>query len=180
MIATAHVTAGIIASVFALRASGNASRLASALGLGLLSHVVLDTIPHSDYGQLSRWTILAIVSLELLGTFALAWYLLRPRHFPGLHLTLPAGLAGGMIPDAKFAGQWLPAPAAAWVRDVGDRFHRFFHVDPTPISVGLAAEIACTLLLVGGLWFLVRRNDGTRERALDSGWVKRRAQDSNL
>lgn len=169
MIATAHVTAGIIASVVALRARGTGLRVAAALGLGVLSHVILDTIPHSDYGQLSRWTILAIVSLELLVTFALAWYLLRPLRLPGLHLTLPAGLAGGMIPDAKFAGQWLPAPAAAWVRNVGDSFHRFFHVDPTPIGVGLAAEIFCTLLLVAGLWRLVRRNDRSQELGLEPG-----------
>jgi hypothetical protein len=164
MIATAHVTAGIIASVVALRARGDALRVVTALGLGVLSHVILDTIPHSDYGQLSRWTILAVVSLELLATFALAWYLLRPRRLRGLHLTLPAGVFGASIPDAKFAGQWLPAPAASWVRDVGDRFHRFFHVDPTPIGVGLAAEMVCTLLLVAGLWLLVRRYDPQYEQ----------------
>ena len=45
----------------------------------------------------------------------------------------------------------MPAPAASWVRDVGDRFHMFFHVDPTPIVVGRAAEIVCTVLLVAGL-----------------------------
>lgn len=164
MIATAHVTAGIIASVLALRVHGNGLRVATALGLGVLSHVVLDTIPHSDYGSLSRWTILAIVSLELLVTFALAWYLLRPRRLRGLHVTLPAGVFGGAIPDAKFPGQWLPAPAASWVRDVGERFHSFFHVDPTPIVVGLTAEITCTLLLITGLWSLLRRYDRDQEQ----------------
>lgn len=173
MIATAHVTAGIIAGIVALRARSNGSRLTTGLALGLISHVILDTIPHSDYGSLSRWAILVVVSLELLMTFALAWYLLRPRRLPGLHMTLPAGLAGGMMPDAKFAGQWLPAPAAAWMRNVGDRFHAFFHVDPNPLVVELATEIACTLLLVAGLWLLVRRYEFSRVQ-VESGPAARR------
>jgi hypothetical protein len=180
MIATAHVTAGMIAGVVALRARGDVLRVATAFGLGVLSHVLLDTIPHSDYGQLARWTILIIVSVELLLTFALGWYLLRPLRLRGLHLTLPAGVAGGAIPDAKFAGQWLPAPAASWVRDVGDRFHSFFHVDPTPIAVGLAAELTCALILIAGLWAIARRYDPDQNQGFDPGWVERRAQDSTL
>ena len=158
MIATAHVTAGMIAGVAALSARGSGWRFVTALGLGVLSHVILDTIPHSDYGSLSRLAILAIVAVELLVTFTFAWYLLRPRRLPGLRVTLLPALAGAMLPDAKFAAQWLPEPAASWVHDTGDRFHSWFHVAPTPVGVGLSAEIACTLLLVAGLWLIVRRN----------------------
>ena len=82
MIATAHVTAGMIAAVAALSARGSGWRVAMALGLGTLSHVILDMIPHSDYGKLSQQAILAIVSLELMVTFAFGWYLLRPRPMP--------------------------------------------------------------------------------------------------
>ena len=156
MIATAHVTAGMIAGVAALSARGSGWRFATALGLGVLSHVVLDTIPHSDYGSLSRWAILAIVAVELVATFTFGWYLLRPRRLPGLRVTLLPALAGAMLPDAKFAGQWLPEPAASWVHDTGDRFHSWFHVAPTPLAVGLSAEITCTLLLIVGLWLMVR------------------------
>ena len=158
MIAAAHVTAGMIAGVAALSARGAAWRFAIALGLGVSSHVILDTIPHSDYGSLSRLAILAIVAVELIVTFTFAWYLLRPRRLPGLRVTLLPALAGAMLPDAKFAAQWLPEPAASWVYDSGDSFHSWFHVAPTPVRVGLSAEITCTLLLLVGLWLIVRRN----------------------
>lgn len=157
MIATAHVTAGMIAGVAALSARGTGWRFATALGLGLLSHVVLDMIPHSDYGSLGPWTILIIVSLELLATFTFGWYLLRQRRLPGLRLTLPAALAGAMAPDAKFAGQWLPEPATSWLHTLGDRFHAPFHAARTPVAVGLVAELVCTLLLLSVLSVLVRR-----------------------
>jgi hypothetical protein len=122
-----------------------------------LSHVVLDAIPHSDYGSLAQRTILTIVLVELLATFTFGWSLLRRRRLPGLRLTLPAALAGAMVPDAKFAGQWLPAPATSWLHSVGDRFHAPFHAAATPIGVGLVAEIVCTLLLLSVLSLLVGR-----------------------
>jgi hypothetical protein len=157
MIAAAHVTAGMVGGVAALSARGSDWRFATALGLGVLSHVVLDAIPHSDYGSLARETVLTIVSLELLATFTFGWFLLRRPRLPGLRLTLPTALAGAMVPDAKFAGPLLPAPAAQWLLAVGDRFHAPFHAAPTPVAVGLVAEIVCTLLLLGALTLVLRR-----------------------
>jgi len=157
MIATAHVTAGMIAGVVALSVRGSGWRFATALALGVVSHVALDLVPHSDYKSLSRWALLITVSLELLGTFALGWYLLRRRRLPGLRVTLPAALVGAMAPDMKFASLFLPEPAASWAREAGERFHEGRHVAPTPLAVGLSAEIVCTLLLILGLWLIVRR-----------------------
>ena len=157
MIATAHVTAGMIASIAALSVRGNGLRVATALVLGVVSHFALDIIPHSDYRSLSRWAILCVITLELLGTFALGWYLLRPRRIPGLRVTLPAGLAGAMFPDIKFASYFLPEPAATRVAELGVRFHEGRHAAPSPLAVGLSAEIACTLLLIAALWLIARR-----------------------
>lgn len=167
MIATAHVTAGMIAGVAALSVRGSGSKFVTALVLGTLSHVILDMIPHSDYGVLSQRAILAIVALELVVTFAFGWYVLRSRRLPGLSVTLPAALAGAMMPDMKFAGNWLPEPAASWVTAGGYRFHRGLHVGPTPLPVGLSAEIACTVLLVVGLWLIVRRYPRDQTRRVD-------------
>ena len=114
MIAAAHVTAGLVAGVAALSARTSGGRLATAFGLGVLSHVVLDAIPHSDYGSLQRSTLLMSVAIEIVATLALAWYLLRDRRLTGLRSALPAGLAGAMMPDVKFLRYFLPAPAAAW------------------------------------------------------------------
>jgi hypothetical protein len=160
MIAAAHVMAGLVAGVAALSARSSASRLATGFGLGVLSHVVLDAIPHSDYGSLPRSALLMSVAVEIVATLGLAWYLLRDRRLPGLRFALPAGLAGAMIPDLKFARYFLPPPAASWVHDVGDRFHAPFHAGPTTVTVGLTLEVTCTLLLFGALLLLIRRQDG--------------------
>jgi len=147
----------MIAGVAALSTRGNGWRFVAAVGLGVLTHVVLDAIPHSDYGSLRRSTILVIVALELVATFTFGWYLLRRRLRPGLRLTLPAALAGAMLPDAKFAGQSLPAPAASWIRTIGDGFHAPFHAPPTPPALGLAVEIVCTVVLLSLLSMVARR-----------------------
>jgi len=169
MIATAHVTAAMIASVAALSVRGTGLRFATALTIGVLSHIALDLIPHSDYRSLSKWTILTIISLELVGTFVLGWYLLRSRRLPGLRATLPAGLAGAVIPDMKFASYFLPEPAASWALHAGERFHEGRHVGPSPLAVGLSAEIACTLLLIGALWLMVRRYPRDERHAARQG-----------
>ncbi len=159
MIAAAHVMAGLVAGVAALSARTNGSRVATGLLLGGLSHVVLDSIPHSDYGSLPRSTVLASVAIEIAATFALGWYLMRSRRLPGVWIAVPAGLAGAMIPDMKFARYFLPEPAGSWVREVGERLHGPFHAEPTAFAVGLAFEIICTLLLFGVLLLLLRRHD---------------------
>ena len=169
MIATAHITAGMIASVAALSVRGSGWRFATALALGGVSHLILDIIPHSDYGTLSQLAILAIVSVELVVTFAFGWYVLRPRHLPGLRVTLPAALAGAMLPDMKFAGNWLPEPVASWVTGAGYRFHKGWHVAPTPLAVGLSTEIACTLLLIAGLLLIVRWYDQVHNPSVRQG-----------
>jgi hypothetical protein len=170
MIAAAHVMAGLVAGVAATSARSNGLRLAAGFGLGVLTHVVLDAIPHSDYGSLSVPLLLASVAIEITATLTLAWFLLRSRHVPGLWFALPAGLAGAMLPDAKFGRYFLPDRVGSWIHTVGDRFHAPFHAEPTTVAVGLSLEIVSTLVLLGALVFLVRRQDAT----------KRRAQDSNL
>ena len=159
MIAAAHVMAGLVAGVAASSARTGASRVASGFGLGVLSHIVLDAIPHSDYGSLPQSALVMSVAIEIVATLGLAWFLLRGRRLPGLRLALPAGVAGAMIPDVKFTRYFLPPEGASWVRDIGDSFHAPFHAKSTTVAVGLTFEIICTLLLFGVLWRLIRRQD---------------------
>lgn len=158
MIAAAHVMAGLVAGVAVLSARTSEGRVATAFGLGALSHVILDAIPHSDYGSLPRSALLMSVAIEIVATLGVAWNLLRTRHLPGLRYALPAGLAGAMIPDVKFARYFVPAPAASWVQNVGDRLHAPFHAAPTTVAVGLSFEVLCTLLLFGMVVLLLRRH----------------------
>jgi hypothetical protein len=76
-----------------------------------------------------------------------------------LAYALPAGLAGAMMPDLKFARYFLPESAVSWVLEVGDRFHAPFHAAPTTVAIGLTLEIVCTMLLLGALLILIRRAD---------------------
>lgn len=159
MIAAAHVMAGLVAGVAASSAHTNGLRVATGFGLGVLTHMVLDAIPHSDYGSLAPALLVSSVAIEITGTLTLAWYLLRSRRLPGLTVALPAGIAGAMMPDVKFTRYFLPRPAATWVHDVGDRLHAPFHAGPTTVAAGLTLEIVCTLLLFGVLLMLMRRQD---------------------
>jgi hypothetical protein len=59
VIASAHAAAGAVAALAGLNAAkSRTGRIGVAFALGLLSHVVLDAIPHSDYAPLSRSTVL--------------------------------------------------------------------------------------------------------------------------
>jgi hypothetical protein len=159
VIAAAHVMAGLVAGVAASSARTSGSRLAAGFGLGVLSHVVLDAIPHSDYGSLPRSALIMSVAIEIVATLGLAWYLLRERRLPGLRSALLGGLAGAMTPDVKFLRYFLPPEAAGWAYDVGDRFHAPFHARAMSVAVGLTFEIISTLVLLGALFWLVRRYD---------------------
>lgn len=157
MIAAAHVMAGLVSGVAALSVRVGALRVLTAFGLGVLSHGVLDAMPHSDYGSLSPSTLLIVVSIEIVATMTSALYVLRSQPFRGYLSPLLAGLAGAMLPDAKFAAPWLPERVQPMVLDVSNRFHAPFHASPTPVAVGLLVEIVSTLSLIGVFWLLVRR-----------------------
>lgn len=165
MIAAAHVMAGLVAGVAALSAPTNGARVVLGFGLGVLTHVVLDAVPHSDYGSLGRSLVILSVAVETAAVLGLGWFLLRSRRLPGLLFAVPAGLAGAMMPDVKFLRYFLPPPGASWVLDLGSRFHGPFHAQPTTVAVGLPNEILSTLALCGLLLFLIRRQDRLRARS---------------
>ncbi|HEX6313969.1 MAG TPA: hypothetical protein VFZ73_03885 [Gemmatimonadaceae bacterium] len=141
----------------ALSARASVSRVVVAFGLGIASHALLDMIPHGDYATLSRSAIVAVVSVEVFATIALAWLLLRSRRVPGWRTALPAGVVGASIPDIKFLAPFFPAPLATWIEVTANRFHGPFHAPPAPLLLEISAELACTVSLLGGLVFLARR-----------------------
>jgi hypothetical protein len=157
MIASAHIVSGIVSGVVGASARTKASRFAVAFALGLVSHVVLDAIPHSDYGQLFGAARMAVVIVEVPATAALMWFMLRSRWRPGFGVSVPAGLAGSVLPDAKFAFALFPEPVASSVERWGNGFHSWFHALPTPFLVGMAAQIASLMLLLVILTLMLRR-----------------------
>lgn len=151
MIASAHVVAGLVAGMASARVTDKRiQRIAIAFGFGILSHVVFDAIPHSDYGKLERATVVWITLGEGVGVCLLAAMILRRRVTPHWPEYLFAGLVGSVILDAKFFVRvFLPLNIAASVQRYGDHIHSFFHADRLshPI-VGTAIEIVTTILLL--------------------------------
>lgn len=139
-------------------------KLAAAFSLGVLSHVVLDAIPHSDYRMLARSAIVWVALCESVGIAVAAGYLLRHRlipHWPGYLL---AGLTGASLPDAKFVARLLVSgPMAQRVEYYGDYFHSFFHAEEMAVPLlGLGIEVACTIVLLAVLTTFPRSPVGKR------------------
>jgi hypothetical protein len=177
MIASAHVVGGVVAGLTAALGTTNRElRIAAALGLGVLSHIVLDAIPHADYGKLQLSTVRVIVLCEFAAVGWFSWLMLRRRHTAGRPL-LAAGLAGAVIPDAKFlAAMLLPGPAASWVETTGDQFHGLFHAGPASLAAGMMTQVSFTLLLLASLRFFAGGTRWTPRATIE----KRMAQDQNL
>lgn len=154
MIASAHVAAGVVAGMGgAYLPVSRILRIVAAFSLGILSHVVLDAIPHSDYRMVAPSAIVWVALCETVAIGASAGYLLRHRlipHWPGYLL---AGLAGSNLPDAKFAAiAMLPESIAQSVERYGDAFHSPFHASPmSEPLLGLGIEVACTVVLLAAL-----------------------------
>jgi hypothetical protein len=153
MIASAHLAAGVVAGMTATRtARGPLARIALAVGLGVLSHVALDALPHSDYGELGIGVMVAVVAGEALVTGSILWFILRDRLAPGWPGFLLAGVAGSALPDAKFfAALVLPPDVTATITRYGDRFHEPFHAGPSALTTGIVTEVAATLVLLAVL-----------------------------
>jgi hypothetical protein len=88
MVATPHALAGAFASRFARSPRG-------ALAAGVISHLLLDRIPHSDYRLSNR-----VVLIADLTTAAVLSAALTRRH----HLAA-AGALGGVLPDLAMVAE---------------------------------------------------------------------------
>jgi hypothetical protein len=148
VIAAPHLAAGFVAGMAGAYVRGPvAVRATAAFVIGLLSHVLLDAVPHSDYGMVERSTIPLLVLAEGLVTGAIAAAVLRrrlPRHWP---LFLFSGIAGSGLLDAKFVARLLlPAQATDAIARRGDWIHGFFHsARMSQPLIGLAIEVAVTI-----------------------------------
>jgi len=88
MVATPHALAGAFASRFARTPRG-------ALVSGVISHLALDRIPHTDYRLANRKALFADVAAATLLTAALG----------GRHRLAAAGAFGGVLPDLAMVAE---------------------------------------------------------------------------
>jgi len=154
MNASAHISAGLVAGMVGAHSRVRwIWRVATAFSLGLLSHVVFDAIPHSDYRMFPRSTHLWLALCEIAVVGVIAGFIVRRRLIPGWAGCLFAGLVGSALPDAKFAARAiLPESIAQSVARYGDAFHSPFHAGRMSEPwLGLGIEIACAVVLLATL-----------------------------
>jgi hypothetical protein len=129
MIATPHALAGALASRFARTPRG-------ALAAGVISHLVLDRIPHTDYELDNRWAMFADVAAATVVTATLA----RRRRLAA------SGALGGVLPDLL-----VVAELRTGLR-ITQPLHHANHtsIEP-PVVVGVLTQLATAALLITGL-----------------------------
>lgn len=127
--------------------------LAAAFALGLISHIPMDAIPHSDYAGLSRATMVALVLSEIVIAGGLvAWMLRRGRRASDLPRSA-AGVIGACLPDFKFGAELLlPPQLARQAAQLAERVHFFHARAPESRFVALMVEVVLTLVLFVWLW----------------------------
>jgi hypothetical protein len=159
MLASAHVAAGLFAGVVTSRTTAPpAVRAVLAFVAGVLTHVVLDAVPHSDYVPLSRLTATVVALCETAITAAVGAWLVRGRLPAGSAPLLIAAIVGATLPDAKFGAALISAEVGAVVREYGNTFHESFHAtERRPLGKALMTEIGTAVSFLAAVWLVARR-----------------------
>jgi hypothetical protein len=126
MVATPHALAGAFASRFARSPRG-------ALATGVISHLALDRIPHTDYRLANRKALFADLAAATVLTTMLA----------RRHRLAAAGAFGGVLPDLA-----MVAELRTGLR-VTQPLHRANHtsIEP-PVVVGVLTQLITAGLLL--------------------------------
>jgi hypothetical protein len=129
MVATPHALAGAFASRFVRTPRG-------ALAAGIISHLALDRIPHTDYRLANRKAVFADLAAATILTAALG----RRRPLAA------AGAFGGVLPDLVMVtelrtGMWVTLP-----------LHHANHtsIEP-PVVIGVLTQLITAGVLLTGL-----------------------------
>lgn len=146
MFLTVHAAAGVAIGTFV-------PNVPLAFGLGLLSHFLLDRVPHYDppivpgtrqdgvfhHPVFRRFLVISAADFALAAasTAALLDFL------PGTLFPRVAGAFGAILPDLLFGLYRLTAHP--WLERF-NRFHQWLHFDPKEISVTLISGMATQLV----------------------------------
>lgn len=138
MLVTNHVLSG----AFIGRA---APGVVSAFGWGVLSHLVLDTVPHWGDDRAIRQILHIAVPDGLLGLTVMAAVTTRTE--PELRLRVFAGMAGAAFPDLDKPSR-LFFGASPFPRVVDDVHSRIQHESPRRMPQEILVGLTASLLLV--------------------------------
>jgi hypothetical protein len=129
MVATPHALAGAFASRFARGPRG-------ALAAGVISHLALDRIPHTDYRLTNRKALFADLAAATLLSAALG----------RRHRLAAAGAFGGVLPDLV-----LVAELRSGLRVTLPLHHANHTSIEPPLLVGVLTQLITTGLLLARL-----------------------------
>ena len=129
MIATPHALAGAFASRFARTPRG-------ALAAGVISHLALDRIPHTDYRLSNRKALFADLAVASFLTTVLA----------RRHRLAAAGAFGGVLPDLA-----MVAELRAGLRITRPLHHANHTSIEPPVAIGVLTQLITTAVLLGTL-----------------------------
>jgi hypothetical protein len=149
MVATPHALAGAFVSRFARSPRG-------ALAAGVISHLALDRIPHTDYRLDNRKAMFADLAAATLVTAALA----------RRHRLAASGALGGVLPDLIMVAELRTGLLVTLP------LHHANHTSiKPPVMVGVLTQIVTTAVLITGLVGPVRYEHGRHFRP--SGTARR-------
>ena len=129
MVATPHALAGAFASRFARTPRG-------ALAAGVISHLALDRIPHTDYALDNRKAMFVDLAAATLVTAALA----------RRHRLAASGTLGGVLPDLMMVTEQRTG-----VRVTLPLHHANHTSIEPPVVVGVLTQLVTAALLITGL-----------------------------
>ena len=150
MIASAHLAAGIVIGLASDHvARGTFTRISAAFVTGVIVHLLMDAVPHSDYDLFPMSTMWFVIAGEFLAVLIIAAIVLRDRLTPHWLQSVAAGLLGSVLPDAKFiAPFFLSTSHAALVETYGNRLHAPFHATANSAVLGMVSQLSFTTLLL--------------------------------
>ena len=129
MVVTPHALAGAFASRFARNSRG-------AVAVGVISHLTLDRIPHTDYRLDNRKALFA----DLAAATVLTAVLSRRHRLAG------AGALGGVLPDLATV-----AELRTGLRITQPLRHANHSSVEPPVVIGVLTQLATTALLIARL-----------------------------
>jgi hypothetical protein len=129
MIATPHALAGAFVSRFARTPRG-------ALAAGVISHLALDRIPHTDYLLTNRKALVADLAAATLLTAALS----------RRHRLAAAGALGGVLPDIA-----MTAELRSGLRVTLPLHHANHTKIEPPVAIGVLTQLLTTAVLLSRL-----------------------------
>jgi hypothetical protein len=167
MLASAHVAAGAVAGILGVRTPAPLiARILIAFALGVVSHMALDAIPHSDYAFLPMRLYPVVGVTETVVATGLAFLIVRKRLQVGSAIVLASGIVASLAPDVKFLARLVWPAKAATVERAGNSFH-WFHAPAHPDRmIYFVIELGCMLALFAILILLARTRKNVSPRPL--------------